>query len=305
MARGFVKSNNLSESSTGISDRGILDNLGGFNITDDILLFDGNTKFTQKLVAADYEVVDDIVIVTGEGKVTFSDGTLISHDGSAYQYIVKNSNGVDRFQLYDTLDAVFVPTGVLKRNDTVTSVNLGNLSRKPIITNIERVSGLVGTEDLYNSQSINSQTSYIDGNIASFYYKRERTPRVYEESVFNSPVAFSGPVRITNDGNTQQSAYTPGLFIVDVSAPDSPGIRAFGDESNPWSATAVVGALKTTEANSKVSTLKLEPPSNSVPNFNSTLADHYIVEEISAGDYTHKLPVTVNGQQYYLLLKGP
>ena len=303
MARGFVKSNNLSESSTGISDRGILDNLGGFNITDDILLFDGNTKFTQKLVAADYEVVDDIVIVTGEGKVTFSDGTLISHDGSAYQYIVKNSNGVDRFQLYDTLDAVFVPTGVLKRNDTVTSVNLGNLSRKPIITNIERVSGLVGTEDLYNSQSINSQTSYIDGNIASFYYKRERTPRVYEASVFNSPVAFSGPVRITNDDNTQQSAYTPGLFIVDVSAPDSPGIRAFGDESNPWSAD--VGELKTTEDNSKVSTLKLEPSSNSVPNFNSTLDDHYIVEEISAGDYTHKLPVTVNGQQYYLLLKAP
>jgi len=303
MARGFVKSNNLSESSTGPSDRGILNNLGGLNIADDILLFDGNTKFTQKLVADDYEVVDDIVIVTGEGKVTFSDGTLISHDGSAYQYIVKNSNGVDRFQLYDTLDAVFVPTGVLKRNDTVTSVNLGNLSRKAIITNIERVSGLASTEDLYNSQSINSQTSYIDGNIASFYYKRERIPRVYEASVFNSPVAFSGPVRVTNDANASQGVDTPGLFIVDVSDPDSTGIRAFGDASNPWSAD--VGELKTTEDNSKVSTLKLEPSSNSVPNFDSTLNDHYIVEEISAGDYTHKLPVTVNGQQYYLLLKGP
>ena len=47
MAQGFVKSNNFIESDTGSLDRNILDNLGGANITDDLLLFDGNFKFTS------------------------------------------------------------------------------------------------------------------------------------------------------------------------------------------------------------------------------------------------------------------
>jgi hypothetical protein len=44
MAQGFVKSNNLGESDTGGLDRSILDNLGGPNISNNVLLFDGNTK---------------------------------------------------------------------------------------------------------------------------------------------------------------------------------------------------------------------------------------------------------------------
>jgi len=49
MAQGFVANLNLQESTTTPSDRAILDNLGGINITSDILLFDGNSKFTSVL----------------------------------------------------------------------------------------------------------------------------------------------------------------------------------------------------------------------------------------------------------------
>ena len=308
MAQGFVKNINLIESSTGGSDRAILDNLGGLNITSDVLLFDGNTKFTQKLIATDYTVVNNIIIVNGstsEGKVAFSDGTPISHNGGAYQYTVKNSNGVDRFQLYNASNAVFVPTGILRRSDAVTGINLGNLSRKRLETNVGNSSGIgtgTGAADLFNSQTINSQTSYIDGNIALFYYKRGRIPRTYEASTFSLPVKFSGPVRITNDQNLAQSGSTPGLFMVDANNPGASAIRAFSDTSNPW--TAVTGALQTTEANSQASTLKLQPSSQANPNFDSTGNNHFIAEQIDVGDYTHKLPVIVNGQQYYLLLKS-
>ena len=78
MAQGFVRTLNFQESDTGALDRGILDNLGGLNITNDLLLFDGNSKFISKLVAADYSVANNIVTVTGEGKVAFSDGTKLS-----------------------------------------------------------------------------------------------------------------------------------------------------------------------------------------------------------------------------------
>ena len=49
MAQGFVKNLNLVESATQTSDRTILDNLGGENITSDVLLFDGNSKFKSAL----------------------------------------------------------------------------------------------------------------------------------------------------------------------------------------------------------------------------------------------------------------
>jgi hypothetical protein len=81
-------------------------------------------KFVSKLLAADYSVSNDTVYVTGEGKVVFSNGTLLSHDGGTYQYIVKNSNGIDRFQLYtiattSSPSVLFAnPSGVLRRNVT-------------------------------------------------------------------------------------------------------------------------------------------------------------------------------------------
>ena len=49
MAQGFVKNLNLQESATRSSDRQILDNLGGVNISQDILLFDANTRFSSIL----------------------------------------------------------------------------------------------------------------------------------------------------------------------------------------------------------------------------------------------------------------
>ena len=308
MAQGFVKSDNLSESSTGRSDEAILNNLAGSNIAPDMLLFDGNTKFVQKLIASDYTVVDSIVIVNGstsEGKVAFSDGTIISHDSGPYQYTVRDSNGIDRFKLYDASNAVFNPTGVLRRNDTVTGINLANLSRKRLDTNVGTSSGIgtgTGGSDLFNSQTINSQTSYIDGNIALFYYKRGRIPLTYDASTFSVPVRFSGPLRITNDQNLAQGSSTPGLFMVDANNPGTSAVRAFSDASNPWA--AVTGALQTSEANAQANALKLLPTSGLNPNFDSISDNHFIAEVIDVGDYTHKLPVIVNGQQYYLLLKS-
>ena len=309
MAQGFVKSSNLVESSTGGSDRAILDNLGGPNISNDVLLLDGNTKFTSKLIATDYTVSGGIVYVNGstsEGKVAFSNGTLISHSGGAYEYTVKNSNGVDRFQLYTSGNAVFSPTGVIKRSDAVTGINLANLSRKRLDTDVGTSTGIgsgTGSADLFNQQSINSQVSYIGGQIALFYYKRGRVPLTYQNSTFSLPIRFNGAFRITNDANLSTNLNTsPGLFIVDANSPGTAPIRAFSDTSNPWSLAS--GALQTTETNAQCSVLKLQPTDSNVNiNLDSTGNNHSVAETNTVGSYTHKLPVIVNGQQYYLLLK--
>jgi len=95
MAQGFVRSNNLSESVTPTSDRNILDNLGGVNITQDVLLFDGNSGFKSTLTndssigRADFSVFDDTTenlfktVKTDliNNKRAFSNGTSVSCRG--------------------------------------------------------------------------------------------------------------------------------------------------------------------------------------------------------------------------------
>lgn len=311
MAQGFVKNINLIESDSGGSDRAILDNLGGLNITQDILLFDGNTKVTSKLVSTDYTVSNGIITVDGstsEGKVAFSNGTRLAHVNGEYNYTVKNSNGVNKFQMYDDSNNVFSPTGILRRNDTVTGINLANLSVKRLITNIGNSTGASVESDggdVFNASTINSQVSYIDGNVALFYYKRNRVLRTYEPSTFDDPLKFTGTVRITNDSNLAQSNASPGLFIVDAGSPATSPIRAFTDASNPWTVVGGggTGSLNTTEANSQANVLKVIPTSGNNPNFDTT-TNLITTEQIDVGDYTHKLPIIVNGQQYYLLAKS-
>lgn len=50
MAQGFVRNLNLQESQTTVSDRGILDNLGGLGSSNDIQLFIGNSRFKSALI---------------------------------------------------------------------------------------------------------------------------------------------------------------------------------------------------------------------------------------------------------------
>jgi hypothetical protein len=315
MAQGFVANANLIESNTGGSDTNILNNLGGLGgaaVKDDILLFDGNSKFISFLIATDYTVTANVITVNGstsEGKVAFSDGTKISHNGGAYDLTVVNSNGIDKFQLKNSSNVLFTPTGIIRRSDAITGTNLANLSVKRLITDVggnTGVSGSQGSSDLFNSGTIPAQTDYIAGNIALYYYKKGRVPLTQEATVFNTKAIFGGPLRISNDANLDTTLNSsPGLFIVDTGNLSTDPIRAFTDTSNPW--TVVGSNLVTTESNAQASTLKLTNTSGVAPvsagTRIQTTADIIGTEQIGIADYTHKMPVVVNGQQFYLLLK--
>ena len=316
MAQGFVRTLNFQESDTGALDRGILDNLGGLNITNDLLLFDGNSKFISKLVAADYSVANNIVTVTGEGKVAFSDGTKLSFNSapSSFIYTVFNSNGIDKFQVKNAAGATVTPAGILRRSDYITQTNLANLSVKRLETNGGISSGISvdsdGGGDVFNSFTSNSQVAYIEDKLGLFYYKRSRIPRNYELSTFNIPVKFSGAITIMNSvatSSTEPSATSPGLFIVDASNPSATAVRAFSDSSNPWS--QVSGALHTDEADAQANRLFFDPASQpTTPNIKTVNASGTQVTLVTTetnvvSSATHKLPVEVNGETYFLLLK--
>jgi hypothetical protein len=167
MAQGFVRSNNLSESVTPTSDRNILDNLGGVNITQDVLLFDGNSGFKSTLTndssisRADFFVFDDTTenlfktVKTDliNNKRAFSNGTKLSIDNGldGYPFLVVDSNGVDEFRIvlatatlpYQASDYANIwstigdiSDTILTRQDTISVDNIINMSR-PRLTVID------------------------------------------------------------------------------------------------------------------------------------------------------------------------
>jgi len=325
MAQGFVRDLNLIESDTGALDRGILDNLGGPNITNDLLLFDGNFKFVSKLREVDYtyDSSADVITVTGEGKVAFSDGTQISFndDPTNFEYIVHSSNGIDKFRIYNSLGQVVAPpspdtfgAGDLRRNDGVSFQNLSNLSSKRLEVNTASSTGVSddsGASDLFNQYPAGEQVDYISSQLGIYYYKRGRVPLTFEDSSFTPPITFRGQVMIVDSTATISStpdSNSPGLFIIDANNPSAGAIRAFSDASNPWSDT-VSGVLSTTEISSEPNVLALNPDStysgitsSTVPNIMDSSSSLLVTETISTSTATHKLPVLVNGQQYFILL---
>jgi hypothetical protein len=97
------------------------------------------------------------------------------------------------------------------------------------------------------------------------------------------------------------------LFIVDASNPSATAVRAFSDSSNPWS--EVSGALHTDEDNAQASRLFFDPvtqpttPNIKTVNASGTQVTLVATETNVVSSATHKLPVEVNGETYFLLLK--
>lgn len=290
MAQGFVKSLNLRESGSE-GDVGIFNNIGGEGIVNDLRLFSGNTKKVSKLLSSEYTVDGTIIIVTGDGRVPFSNRTVVEHNSQ--EYTVVNSNALDRFELEDSLGNKFVPTGDLTRSDAVTFENLQNMS----VTRLEAVrdSGAGSTTEssgttsineetgIYNLRSIASNYSVIEEGLGIYYYKKSRIPLTYEDSSFNKRLTFTGNIRITNTGNEPQSEDSPGIFIKGPAG----AVRAFSDTSNPWIENSTGSKLETTANNTSAYSLVLNGPNLVLP------SSELNTESGDAQDYTHKMKVAV------------
>jgi hypothetical protein len=311
--QGFVRDLNFVESDTGIRDEKILNNLGGPNIKADIMLFDGNFRVISKLDGTDYTVnaTTKVVTVTVQGKTAFSDGTKVSVAGSptVFDHTITESNGIDKFKVVNAQNAAIAPSGILRRNDGVTAENLSNLSKKRLETNPSASSGVSqddGASDLFNEYNASEQVDYINSQLGLFYYKRSRIPLTFEDSTFDTVVKFKGGVVIADldaTSSTQPANNTPGLFIIDPSNPSAAAQRAFSDASNPWSDQTTANSISTTNANSQPNVLHLKPSNASLAPRLTTTSTNIVSQSNTTASYTHKLPITINGEQFFLLVK--
>lgn len=256
------------------------------------------------------EAGEDIVFRGNLEQVVFSNNTPIIHDD--LEYNVVNSNGLDSFQLEDAQGNKFTPTKDLIRKDEITFDNIVNLYPQvlqPISTNNNRgnqedsdnafqISPIVDNDDITPLiDAYTLQDLFVSTNASIDAYSFRRSISVVTNDPINFDRTYNTDASITVE-NTENIPLndegSPGIFI--YNGTDS--IRAFSDNSNPWSNTTPGSGYTETQA-SVATVRKLEITR---PNFESLSVNS---DSGNLFTFTHKVPLRVEdgtGERTYFLL---
>jgi hypothetical protein len=312
--QGFRRDLNLQETT---NETTALNNLGGAGIAGDLRILQNNLRNTSTLpfntvvgaaISSGYfyfgsisEFVftnDDVVGVRTD--ITVGVGVTLYKDNT---YYICNSNGENRFKLSTTPSTVGVNIITVSsisssfdfvRKDPVYKENILNLV-KPNIQDTENFNYLGGA-------SINSVFDSVAAakETAGFFITKKYKEN--ENTVSNNDIIVDGSIIINdpenfNAGSSQLlDVRSPGMFIGDT--------RAFSSDNNPW--TQVGTALSTLSSSVSIGELYfandititgISTESNLIF---SVRNNRFIAPAVTT--YTHKLPVTINGETYSILL---
>jgi hypothetical protein len=301
--QGFRKDLNLQENT---NDTQALNNLGGAGIANDLRILQNNLRNTSTLsfnttvgaaVSSGYFYFgptqfvftnDDVVGVRTD--ITVGLGVTLYKDNT---YYICNSNTEDQFKLSTTPSTVGVNTITVSsvsssfdfvRKDPVYKENILNIVR-PYIQD-EGFNYFAGS-------SINNAFDNIAelNETARFFITKKYKSN--QNTTSNNDINVEGPIKINdpenfNAGFSQLSdVRSPGIFIRDT--------RAFSSDNNPW---AQVGtALSTLSSSVSIGELYFANDITITGIGTETAAS------VAVTTYTHKLPVVINGETYYILLR--
>ena len=300
--QGFRKDLNLQETT---NETQALNNLGGAGISEDLRILQNNLRNTSTLsfnttvgaaISSGYfyfgsisEFVftnDDVVGVKTD--ITVGVGVTLYKNNT---YYICNSNTEDKFKLSTSPSSVGVNTITVSsvsssfdfiRKDPVYKENILNL----IKPNIQ--------DDRFNylGQSINSTFDGVAATNETAKYLITKKYKSNENTVSPNDINVEGSIKINdpenfNSGSSQLSdTRSPGIFIGDT--------RAFSSDNNPW--TQVGTALSTLSDSVSIGELYF------ADNISITGISTESASSVAVTTYTHKLPVVINGETYYILL---
>jgi hypothetical protein len=299
--QGFRKDLNLIETE---EDDVALNNLGGAGIAADLKIIQNNLRNISTVsyvslndgyfyFGSTSEFVftnDDIVTVNAD--ITVGVTTLRSDQ----KYYVCNSDGLTQFKLSTTpssagvstilVTSVSPPSFYFIREDAVYPSNVENFIL-PQIQDPENFSYN------YGDRSLNGGFDYVRSSHENADFSITKKYKVSDDTISNEVINIEGSVVVQDPSAFNTSELS-------LSDPKSPGVfisntRAFSGNNNPW--TNVGSALST--KSSEVSIEELY--------FYNNISISGISTESSTQDqatsFTHKLPVVLNDETYYLLLK--
>tara|TARA_B100000427_G_scaffold329690_1_gene347091 strand:+ start:1830 stop:3119 length:1290 start_codon:yes stop_codon:yes gene_type:complete len=177
------------------------------------------------------------------------------------------------------------------RSDPVSQTNLINYI-KPEISDEGGFDFFRTPEEDGGSFTINQVFQGITTNHSNARYAITKKYKGTGDVTSSRDIKYEGYVKVIDPdpynqvaGNLDDSA-SPGVFIA--------GTRAFSSDNNPW--TDTISNKLTTES---------EQPSMGELSFHDNIRiDNIDVEtqaNMNVNDYTHKIPIVINGQTYYLL----
>ena len=314
--QGFLKSLNLLETP---NDTTAINNLAGAGIANDLRIIQNNLRNISTISVTSSNIPvsggfftypnnefvftnDDIVGVS----VNVNVGSTELFVGT--NYFVCNSNGETQFKLSFTPSSGGGSTGVntidvgtnnsynfnLIRKDAVIEQNLINYIQPDIqdTENFSYLSGGGSVNDTMNATASNNET-------AAFFitkkYRVDEDRTIPKDIKFEGTVIIKDPVALNVNTAGLANEKSPGVFIGDT--------RAFSSDNNPWSeipaSAGITSALQTSSTEVSVAELNFDNSAGTI-----------IIEGITADSdssvlattFTHKLPVVINGETYYLLL---
>jgi hypothetical protein len=309
--QAFRKDLNLQETT---NDTAAINNLAGAGIADDLRVIQNNLRNISTLSCG---IVTNGFFSLPNNEFVFTDDDIVSVNPtvviggisltSGTDYFICNSNGENQFKLSTRPSTsilginTIIPSNVsatgitinFERKDEVTQENIINYIL-PEIQDTEDFAYLTGIRADSSPKTINDTFNSVLSTNESSKYFIEGKYRVDEDRNTNKNLNYEGTISISDPVNLNvnstglSNAKSPGVYIGET--------RAFSSDNNPWSE---VGSALFTNA-TEVSTAEL--------NF----ADNITIEGITASSatsvlasaFTHKLPVVINGETYYLLLSA-
>lgn len=251
---------------------------------------DGSTQAVIKSRTNFVYTNDDIVNVSttvSVGSTTLSTGT---------DYFICNSDSLSKFKLsftnststsgINTINITAVPAQFdFIRKEPVFKTNIENFI-KPEIQDDEQFGG-------YLNSTINSvmESTQAAGENAEYFitkkYKGTENTTVDTDVKFEGTVNLFDPIGFNANSGDLLNTKSPGIFIGNT--------RAFSADNNPW----VVDGTDLSTDSFEVSIGELE----FLNGIEIEGISQVSATTVAATEFTHKIPVTINGETYYLLMK--
>ena len=300
--QGYRKDLNLDETTI---DTQALNNLAGAGIAADLRIIQNNLRNTSTLaynsISNGFFTFPESVEAIFTNDDVVSVGTTVSIGSTTLQpsidYYICNSNGETQFKISTTSSSSAVGVSTITISGTPSPVAFDIVRKNPVHkTNLRNyivpeVQDAVGQFSW--TSDLNGTFDTTAGNIDSAKYFINRKYRNLSDTTTDREIKFEGTVTSADPANLNQNttgladAKSPGVFIGDT--------RAFSSNDQPWTETG--SSLQTSSSEVSVGDLTFlgDIKIEGISPVNHASA-------VDVANWTHKMPVTIDGVTYYILL---
>ena len=300
--QGYRKDLNLDETTVDIQ---ALNNLAGAGIAGDIRIIQNNLRNTSTLAYSSnsngFFVFPESVEAIFTNDDVVSVGTTVSIGSTTLQpsidYYICNSNGETEFKISTTSSTSDVGVSTITISGTPSPVAFDIIRKNPV--NKENLRNYIAPEvqDAVGEFSwpgdINGDLDTTAANIDTAKYFIDKKYRNLNDTTTDREVKYEGTVTSADPANLNTGlsgladAKSPGVFIGDT--------RAFSSNDQPWK--EIGSSLQTSSSEVSVGDLTFL---GDIKIEGITPVNH--ASPVDVANWTHKMPVTIDGVTYYILL---